>query len=140
MTAPPHGRAPLRRVVATGAGVTAGALAYLLTLLDWGTSLTRTAMGLGYASNFFDLQARAFMDGRIWVPDGSLGIEGFEVRGHEYMYFPPFPALIRIPVLFTTNEFDGRLTLLSMALAFVVMAVMTSKLLWLVRDLMHPGV
>ena len=54
------------------------------------------------------------------------------------MYFPPFPALLRLPVLFTTDEFDGRLTLLSMALAFVLMAVMTTKLVWLVRDLMRP--
>ena len=34
------------------------------------------------------------------------------------MYFPPFPALLRLPVLMTTHEFDGRLTLLSMALAW----------------------
>jgi hypothetical protein len=129
----------LRRRIATAVGVAVGAAAYLLTLLDYGTSWTRTAMGLGYASNFFDLQARAFMDGHIWVPPGSLGIEGFVVRGHEYMYFPPFPALLRLPVLFTTSEFDGRLTLVSMALAFVVMAVMTSRLLWLVRDLLVPG-
>lgn len=130
----------LRRAVATGAGLTVGAAAFLLTLLNWSTSLTRTAMGIGYASNFFDLQARAFLDGRIWVPRGSLGIEGFVLRGQEYMYFPPFPALLRIPVLFTTEEYDGRLTLLSMALAFLVMAVMTARLVWLVRDLMYPGV
>ncbi len=37
------------------------------------------------------------------------------------MYFPPFPALLRIPVLLTTHHFDGRLTLLSMALAWVVL-------------------
>lgn len=132
------GRGGLRRAIATGSGVTVGAAAYLLTLLAFGRDLTRTAMGIGYASNFFDLQARAFLDGRIWVPRGTLGIEGFLVRGHEYMYFPPFPALLRIPVLFTTHEYDGRLTLLSMALAFVLMAVMTTRLVWLVRDLMYP--
>ena len=37
--------------------------------------------------------------------------------GSDYMYFPPCPALLRLPVLMTTREFDGRLTLLSMALA-----------------------
>lgn len=132
------GRGRLRRAIATGSGVAVGGAAYLLTLFAFGRDLTRTAMGIGYASNFFDLQARAFMDGRISVPRGSLGIEGFVVRGHEYMYFPPFPALLRIPVLFTTDEYDGRLTLLSMALAFVLMAVMTTKLVWLVRDLMYP--
>lgn len=133
-------RQRLRRSVATSAGLLVGAAAYLLTLLGWSRDLTRTAMGIGYASNFFDLQARAIMDGHLWLPRGSLGIEGFVLRGHEYMYFPPFPALLRIPVLFTTREYDGRLTLLSMALAFVLMAVMTSRLVWLVRDLMYPGV
>lgn len=117
-----------------------GATAYLLTLLDFGTRLTRTASAIGYASNFFDIQARAFMNGHVWVPDGSLSIEGFTERGHEYMYFGPFPALLRIPVLMTTHEYDGRLTLVSMALAFVLMAVMTTKLVWLVRDLMYPDV
>ena len=127
-----------RRGLATAGGVSVGTAAYLLTLLDYGTRLTRTAMGIGYASNFFDLQARAFMNGHVWVPRGSLGIEGFVVRGHEYMYFPPFPALLRLPILFTTHEFDGRLTLLSMALAFLVLAVMASRMVWLVRDLMYP--
>lgn len=126
-----------RRQWATATGVTVGAAAYLLTLLDWGTSLTRRANGLGYASNFFDLQARALLAGHLWVPRGSLSIEGFEERGHEYMYFAPWPALLRLPVLMTTHEFDGRLTLLSMGLAFVLMAVMTTRLLWLVRDLMY---
>ncbi|MGZ4496127.1 MAG: hypothetical protein ACXVWZ_01500 [Nocardioides sp.] len=129
-------RGARRRTVATATGVTVGALAYLLTLLDWGTSLTRRANGLGYASNFFDVQARSLMAGHLWVPDGSLSIEGFELRGHEYMYFGPWPALLRIPVLATTHEYDGRLTVLSMALAFVVMAVVTTKLLWLVREML----
>lgn len=129
----------VRRGVASGFGVLVGGAAYFLTLLNYGTDLTRTAMGIGYASNFFDLQARAFMDGRLWVPSGSLGIEGFDIDGREYMYFPPFPALLRLPVLFTTDEFDGQLTLVSMGLAFVLMAVMTTRLVWLVRDLMYPG-
>ena len=39
----------------------------------------------------------------------------------------------------TTREFDGRLTVLSMALAFVVFALMLHRLVWLVRDMMRPG-
>ena len=74
------------------------------------TDLDRTANPLGYASNFFDFQARALMDGHLWVTPGSLGIEAFHVDGREYMYFGPFPALLRIPVLWTTPEYDGRLT------------------------------
>jgi hypothetical protein len=127
-----------RRGFATAAGVTVGALAFLLTLVDFSTRFTRTANSLGYASNFFDFQGRAFLDGRLAVPDGSLGIEGFLDDGREYMYFGPWPALLRMPILSTTTEYDGRLTVVSMALAFVLFAVMTTRLTWLVRDLMHP--
>ena len=128
-----------RRTFATAVGVSVGALAYGLTLLNYRWDPERTADPLGYAANFFDAQARAFMDGHLFVPAGSLGIEGFVRNGHEYMYFAPFPALLRIPVLMTTHEFDGRLTLLSMALAFVLMCVMTVKLTWLVRDIVASG-
>ena len=127
-----------RRRKASAAGVVVGAAAYLLTLLDYSFQLTRTASGIGFASNFFDIQARAFMAGHVAVPDRSLSIEGFIERGHEYMYFGPFPALLRIPVLMTTHRYDGRLTLLSMGLAFVLLAVVTTRLVWLVRDLMYP--
>jgi hypothetical protein len=131
-------RGARRRVIATAAGLAVGATAYLVTLLDYSPHLTRTANALGYASNFFDFQARSLLDGRLDVPSGSLGIEGFIEQGKEYMYFAPLPALLRMPVLSTTTEYDGKLTLLSMALAFVLMLVMTAKLTWLVRDTMYP--
>ncbi len=129
----------LRRRVSTAVGVAIGSVVYVLVLLDFSTRLTRTAHSLGYASNFFDVQGRAFLDGELHVPRGSLGIEGFIQRGHEYMYFGPFPALLRLPVLVTTDEFDGKLTVLSMALAFLVFVIVTTRLLWLVRDMMRPG-
>lgn len=118
--------------------MTSGAAVLLASLLQYSTSLTRTANSLGYASNFFDLQARAFMSGHIAVPDGSLGIEGFTQRGQDFMYFQPLPALVRIPVLLVTDKFDGRLTVLSMALAFALYAVMLTRLVWLVRDVVSP--
>ncbi len=125
----------LHRIVPSAAALLLGVVAHVGALLNWSTSLDRTANPLGYASNFFDFQARAFMDGHLWVPTGTLGIEAFEVDGHEYMYFGPFPALLRIPVLWTTSEFDGRLTVASMFVAYVVFATMTTRLLWLVRDI-----
>ena len=134
---PDHGSR--RRVVATAAGLTVGAAAYVLTLLDYSTRISRTANPLGYASNFFDGQGRSLLDGHLWVPRGYLGIEAFVERGHEYMYFPPWPALLRMPLLSTTNDYDGRYTVLSMALGFVLMMVMAPKLVWLVRDLLAPG-
>ncbi len=86
----------------------------------------------GYWSNLYDIQARALLDGHLSVPTGSLGIEGIVHDGQTHMYFPLFPALLRLPVLLTTREFDGRLTLLSMALAWIVFATMTTRLFWLV--------
>ena len=75
-------------------------------------------MALGYASNFFDLQARALprrpdlgAARRRWASRASSSTATSTCTSR------PFPALLRIPVLLTTDEFDGRLTLLSMALA-----------------------
>ena len=50
-------------------------------------------------SNFYDLQARAILEGRLDVPRGSLGIEAFVQDGRHYLYFPPGPALLRLPLL-----------------------------------------
>ncbi|MGI8760524.1 MAG: hypothetical protein ACR2LF_04335 [Jatrophihabitantaceae bacterium] len=104
-----------------------------MILFDFRLDPLRTAVEQRFGSNFFDLQAQAFLHGHIAVPTGSLGIEGFVVHGRTYMYFPPFPALLRIPIMLVTHEFDGRLTLLSMAGAWIVFATMTTKLYWLVR-------
>ncbi len=131
--APPHPRV----VVASLVGCLLGGLVYLLVLLDLDSSPTRTAVGLGYGSNFFDIQANAFLDGRLDVPAESLGIEGFIIGGRTFMYFPPFPALLRIPVMLVTHEFDGRLTVASMALGWLVLAVMSARLLWLVRTVVR---
>jgi cytochrome b561 len=134
-----HVRGQARRRTATAAGVGVGSTAFLLTLLDYSTGLGRTANSLGYASNFFDFQGRALLDGHLYVPRGSLGIEGFIERGHEYMYFGPFPALLRMPLLSTTIEYDGKLTVLSMAIGFAVFAVMAVRLTWSVRDALRPA-
>ncbi len=126
-----------RRVrLASLLGVGLGGLVFLLTLLDYGHDVLRGATAFNYASQFFELQAMAIMDGHLDVPTGSLGIEGFVVDGRTYSYFGIFPALLRIPVMLVTHEYDGRLTLLSMALAWVVYAVMATRLYWLVRERM----
>lgn len=127
-----------RVVAGSTVGILTGAAAYLTVLFGFGFEPGRTANALGYGSNFFDLQARALMSGRLAVPDGSLGIEGFVIHGHTYMYFPPFPALVRLPVFLVTHEFDGRLTVASMAVAWLVFAVMSARFLWLARSLLRP--
>ncbi|MGA8248739.1 MAG: hypothetical protein WB797_17660 [Nocardioides sp.] len=124
------------RLVGTTAGLFVGGLAFFLTLFDYTFSLTRTALATGYFSGFYDQQARRLLDGHLDLPDGSLGIEGFVHAGKTFMYFPPWPALLRLPVLLTTHEYDGRLTLLSMAVAWTVFSVMVVKLIWLLVPLL----
>ena len=135
-----HASDDVRRYVraVTVAGVTV-TVPYLLVLWDLGLHVFRTAIPTGFFSNFYDLQARAFLDGRLAVPRGSLGIEAFVVDGRELMYFPPGPALLRMPLLALTDRFDGRLTALSLLAAWVTTIVLVAALLWRVRVLLRPG-
>ena len=57
--------------------------------------------------NFYDIQARALLAGDLAVPDGALGNEAFAVRGHEFLYNPPGPSFLRMPVLVVTDRFAG---------------------------------
>lgn len=78
--------------------------------------------------DFFDAQARAFFDGRMDVPPEVASWEGFLIDGKTYIYFGPFPALIRAPILLLTSEYDGRLTALSMLAAMIVLAIFAFRL------------
>lgn len=128
----------LRTTTSSVAGVALGGLVYALILFNFHRDLSRTAVALGYASRFFETQADAFLDGRISLPHGSMGIEGFEVGSRTYMYFGPFPALLRIPMMLITHDFDGQMTLVSMLLAWLLFAVMAARLVWLARRCLVP--
>jgi hypothetical protein len=128
----------LRIACSSVAAVCLGGLVYLLILFDFGRDFGRTAVGLGYASRFFEAQAQSFLDGNIALPKGSMGIEGFIVDGRTYMYFGPWPALLRIPMMLVTHDFDGRMTLVSMLVAWLLFAVMAARLVWLVRRCLVP--
>ena len=97
----------LRRACGLGALVAFIPFVAVLWNVRWDPLRGATAGHLN--GNFYDLQARALFHGHLSVPDGSLGIEGFVVDGRTYMYFGPFPALLRMPVLLVTSRFDGRL-------------------------------
>ena len=71
--------------------------------------------------------------GHLYLPHGSLGIEGFLHNGHEYTYFGLFPSILRMPVLLVTSRLDRTLTAPSMLLSWVVTGVFTSMLLWRLR-------
>ena len=65
----------------------------------------------------------------------KLGFEAFVIGNKTYTYFGPWPSVLRMPVAVFTHRFDGRLTQLSILLAFAVFMVATSRLLWRIREL-----
>lgn len=119
---------------ATTIGLGSGLLAFTAALWDFGVRPLRITSNGAFA-HFYDVQARSLMNGHVDVPPGSLGIEEFLVRGRSYMYFPPFPALLRMPILAVTDRFDGRLTALSMLAGWAVLAACAAALVWRIRRL-----
>lgn len=67
----------IRRSSAVGDSV--GLMSTLLCLWNVGLNPLRTARVEGFGSNFFDIQARALLDGHLDVPYRILGIESFNV-------------------------------------------------------------
>lgn len=108
------------------------------TATAWTLDPFRQQFADGSAANFFDLQARALLDGHLAIPQGELGIEAFVHDGNEYMYFGPLLALLRLPLAVVTDHFDGRLTLISLLIATLVFYVQAIKLFDVVFDLVHP--
>ncbi len=96
-------------------------------------TLLRTARPDRLFSNVFDLQAMALLHGHFDVPAGSLAIESFNIGGRSYAYFPPFPALLRMPVLAVAGGLSGRLTAISMLLAWCLTMAALAGLLWHLR-------
>ncbi len=96
----------------------------MLVIYTWIlTGGTWNFFGRRFFDDFFDIQARALLEGHLDVPTGSLAFEGFIIDGRTYLYFGPVPSLLRMPVMLFTDRFDGRLTILSMLLAMVLFTV-----------------
>jgi hypothetical protein len=91
----------------------------------------------GLLSGLYDAQAHSLLAGHWDVPGDKLSLEAFLVHGKTYMYFGPWPAVLRLPIAAVTDRLDGELTQLSMIGAFAVLLVATSRLLWRVRRLMR---
>ncbi len=129
------GRRRLRRAWWRGAVPTLAAYLWVLTV---GRA---DLLQVHYFDDFYDAQARSLMHGRLDVPPEVPGFEGFLIDGRTYIYFGPFPSLLRMPVLAVTDRFDGRLTTLSMLLAAVVLAAASFRLLCSLRPLArgHPA-
>jgi hypothetical protein len=88
-------------------------------------------------SDFYDAQARSMLHGKLEIPLRILKIEGFTHDGNQYTYFPPFPAFLRLPFVAVTDSLDGRLTGLSLLVAFVLAITAAGVLAWRVRGLVR---
>lgn len=130
------------------ASLVGGALA--MAVFAWVLFLGRAELTVAPTSDFYDLQTRAWFDGR-WdiadVPDPDTGatvnplsIEAFVVDGHSYLYFGPVPSVLRVPVLAVTDELDGELAQFSMVAAFALALGALVHLSWRIRWLARGAV
>jgi hypothetical protein len=116
-------------------GVVGATAAFLVALLDGHPSLLQRT----WRGNWYDLQAHSLLHWRWDVAPGALSNEGFIVHGKTYMYFGVWPALLRMPVAAVTQSLDGRLSQLSMLLAFFLALMAVARLAWQVRAVTTDG-
>lgn len=88
--------------------------------------------------SFYDAQAHSLLNGHWDVPQKILGIESFTVEGKSYLYQGPVPALLRLPIVAFGDRLDGRLTQLSMLVAYVVIMCVITQLSWRLREIFRP--
>jgi hypothetical protein len=123
-----------RRAVRRFARAAAGGGAAAMAVLTW-LSLRGSAdlLARHESGQFYEVQARAWLDGRWDVPGDSIGAERFNVGGRFYEYFGPFPALLRVPFVALTDSLDGRLARLFSLVGCALILAAVTWLLWLVR-------
>lgn len=122
-------RGAARWATASLAGAIPAFAVHVLVALGPGPSM------LGRVTNgqFYEVQARSFLDGRWDVPAGSIGAERFRVGDRFYEYFGPFPALVRVPFVALGDGLDGRLSRLAVLTAVAVFLAGASLLAWNLR-------
>lgn len=119
------------------AGVVIASIPYLWMLLNSWSGAYQPLRSLPYFSGFYDTQAQAIIHGHLWVPTGSLGLEGFVHGGRTYTYFGPLLALLRVPIILVAPSMTGRLTVPSMLVAWLLTGLFSSLLIWRVRVLLR---
>jgi hypothetical protein len=108
-------------------GALVGVLFFVM-LATWGQPWRMFDTG-PFSSDFYDVQARSMVHGKMDVPADVTQIEGVVVNGRTQMYFGVGPALMRVPFSSWTTFFDGRLSILSMSVAGGVLAMAVARIL-----------
>lgn len=125
-----------RRFARAGALGAAVATAVFLWLAAAGTGDLGRASGI---SGLYELQARSLLEGRWDVPARAAWIEGIRIDGRTYLYYGPWPAILRLPAVVLSDRVDGHLTQASTALAFVVLLAAAGRLVWQARTVLRPA-
>jgi len=121
-----------RFMIAVGIGLAVVAIPVLWVSWSLWTGTVDPLRRLNPAG-YYDLQGRAMLSGHLWVPPGSLSIEGFLHGGHTFTYFGVLPSILRLPILAVTTRFDGRMTSPSILVGWALTGMFTSLLLWRAR-------
>jgi hypothetical protein len=116
-----------------------GSLAVMV--LGWVVAAGRLELAVRPSSDFFDAQARAWLDGRWDLPFEVLRIEAFAIDGKAFTYFGVVPAALRLPVIMLADAVgyavDGRLAQPFMLMALVLALVGVAMVWWRVRCVMR---
>lgn len=116
----------------TKAVVVGGLVAALLAGMVLGTLSDRRTQ-----ANYFDVQARALLDGNWEVPPEVLVQEAILHDGEAYLYWPPGPSFLRLPLFLVTDRFDGRLTPLMITVAWSTFTVLFALVIWRLRRMLR---
>ena len=117
-------------------GVAVASVPFILILTN-GWSDRLDLLQANSQSSYYDKQAQSMIHGHLWVPTGSLGIEGFVHDGRTYTYFGLLLSLFRIPIILVDPHLVGRLTVPSMLVAWLLTGLVSSLLIWRVRFLLR---
>ena len=135
-----HVAARRRFTYAALVAVVVAAVPYVWLQWDDWTGTYNPLRSIPYFGDFYDEQAQAMLHGHLWVPAGSLGIEGFIHDGHTFTYFGLLPSLLRIPFIELAPSLTGRLTAPSMLVAWLLTGLFSSMLIWRVRVMLRGSV
>jgi hypothetical protein len=133
-----HGPDALRRVrrrfiTASGAGALLATVLFVVVMQSGRSGILDNDL-LG---GFYDGQARAILEGHLDVDPTVAGFEGFRIGDETHIYQGIVPAVARVPILGVLDGLEGRLTGVSLVLAFAFATAWLVAASWRIRRLLR---